>query len=72
MRTYKVCSVDQQGHVLKATELHCADDETVLGAAGKAVGRLSLEVWDGERLVGRLMPTAPGTPGEAGAPLPRA
>jgi hypothetical protein len=54
MPQYRLCSVDQHGHVVKPPEyVTCETDEEVIAKAKSMVDGLGIQIWNGE-LSGRL------------------
>jgi hypothetical protein len=56
MRPYRLCFVRPEGRIDVAYEITCADDFDALAEAERAADDHVIEVWDGSRLVVRLMP----------------
>lgn len=54
MPAYRVYCLDGAKKVQRAEWLEAADDESALEAAGQLTDALQCEVWQGQRLVGRV------------------
>jgi hypothetical protein len=55
MPSYRLYSVDADGHILRATYIDCATDADALTAAQAVMGEYAvIEVWQGRRFVGRV------------------
>jgi 1,2-phenylacetyl-CoA epoxidase PaaB subunit len=54
MQTYSLFHVDPTGLTGLSEELRAADDRTALEMAQRRFRRGVVELWDGQRLVGRL------------------
>lgn len=62
MKRYRICCLDSQGHISLAYEALCADDLDALDDAEQHCATGDVEVWDGNRLVARVVAkTAPLT-----------
>jgi hypothetical protein len=54
MAEYRVYSIGDDGHIIRSTPLVCKDDAEAMEQASKIGQEHTLEIWSGERLVGRL------------------
>ncbi|WP_438275991.1 hypothetical protein [Nitrobacter sp.] len=54
MTDYRVYILNDKGHIQGDTLIVSADDSQAVETAKKIVGARNVEVWDGERLVGRF------------------
>ncbi|MBU6463396.1 MAG: hypothetical protein KGK01_04190 [Bradyrhizobium sp.] len=57
MTDYRVYILNDKGHIQGDTAIVSADDAQAIEAAKKIVGARNVELWDGERLVGRFKTT---------------
>jgi hypothetical protein len=55
---YRVYILNDKGHIQNDTAIVSADDAQAIEAAKKIVGARNVELWDGERLVGRFKTTS--------------
>lgn len=60
MTDYRVYILNDKGHIQSDTLIESADDAQAIEAAKKIRGARNVELWDGERLVGRFK-TAPSS-----------
>ena len=51
MANYRAYEIGPDGHIQQGVDLECADDAEAIGAAGKLVGELAVELWQGTRMV---------------------
>jgi hypothetical protein len=51
---YRAYLLNDKGHILTFVDLMHADDAEAIEAAKKIAGARNVELWDGERLVGRF------------------
>ena len=58
MTDYRVYILNDKGHIQSDTVIVSADDAQAIEAAKKIVGARNVELWDGERLVGRFKTTS--------------
>lgn len=58
MTDYRVYILNDKGHIQNDTAIVSADDAQAIEAAKKIVGARNVELWDGERLVGRFKTTS--------------
>lgn len=58
MTDYRVYILNDKGHIQGDTSIVSADDAQAIEAAKKIVGARNVELWDGERLVGRFKTTS--------------
>lgn len=56
MKSYRLCFVRPEGRIDTTYEITCADDFDALAEAERAADDHMIEVWDGSRLVVRLLP----------------
>lgn len=54
MANYRVYCIDGVNKVASAEWIEADDDEAALAAAEERFGGFKCEVWDGQRLVGRI------------------
>ena len=54
MTDYRAYILSDKGHIVTFVDLVQADDAQAIEAAKKMVGVQNVELWDGERLVGRF------------------
>lgn len=57
MTDYRVYILNDKGHIQGDTLIMSADDAQAIEAAKKIVRARNVEIWDGERLVGRFKTT---------------
>ena len=57
MTDYRVYILNDKGHIQGDTLIVSTDDAQAIEAAKKLVGVRNVELWDGERLVGRFKTT---------------
>lgn len=57
---YRVYILNDKGHIQSDTLIVCDDDAQAIEAAKRLVGVRHVEMWDGERLVGRFKTTPDG------------
>lgn len=57
MTDYRVYILNDKGHIQGDTLIVSADDAQAIEAAKKIVRARNVEIWDGERLVGRFKTT---------------
>jgi hypothetical protein len=55
MPQYRACLIGEDGSVLRSLQLVCPDDETAQEYARQLVDGHAIELWDGERPVGKFM-----------------
>jgi len=55
---YRVYILNDKGHIQSDTAIVSADDAQAIEAAKKIVGARNVELWDGERMVGRFKTTS--------------
>ena len=61
MTHYRFYQIDQRGKVFTApTVLQCRDDDEAISQSHGLVGEFQLEIWDGGRRVGTLVPEQSG------------
>lgn len=54
MTDYRAYILSDKGHILSDATIVSADDAQAIEAAKQIVGARNVELWDGERLVGRF------------------
>lgn len=54
MTDYRAYILSDKGHIVTFVDLVRADDAQAIEAAKKIVGVRNVELWDGERLIGRF------------------
>lgn len=54
MTDYRAYILSDKGHIVTFVDLVQADDAQAIEAAKKIVGVRNVELWDGERLIGRF------------------
>ena len=54
MTDYRVYILTDRGHIMTSVDIAQANDAQAIEAAKKIVGARNVELWDGERLVGRF------------------
>ena len=64
MASYRVYCIDGTGSITSAHMLEAEDDDAAIALAREANFRLKCELWDGDRLVGKVF----GSPGAAPEP----
>lgn len=57
MTDYRAYILNDKGHIQGDTLIVSADDAEAIEAAKRIVGARNVELWDGERLVGRFKTT---------------
>ncbi|WP_439923509.1 hypothetical protein [Nitrobacter sp. JJSN] len=57
MTDYRAYILNDKGHIQGDTLIVSADDAQAIDAAKKIVGARNVELWEGERLVGRFKTT---------------
>jgi hypothetical protein len=56
MSDYRVYSIGPDGHIFKAEQMICDDDEEAISRARVTVEEHPIEIWSGDRFVIRLDP----------------
>jgi hypothetical protein len=54
MSVYRLCVIDDAGHVVDLYEPECASDEEAYHTAEKLVGKHAIDIWEGERWIAWL------------------
>ena len=57
MTYYRIYALDGTGHIKAAFDADCETDKAALDHAASAIPERSLEVWEGQRCVGKVLGT---------------
>ena len=55
MPEYRACLIGEDGCVLRSVQLVCPDDKTAKEYARQLVDGLAIELWQGDRRVGKFI-----------------